>query len=61
MPSPKGRRPNLGSVPPPVDSKHHWRRLMNLVYLAEEDALFRWLRQVRATVEGAERRQRRAA
>jgi hypothetical protein len=56
-----GERPKLRLAPPPVDSEHHWRRLMNLVYLAEEDALFRWLRQVRATVEEAEPRQRRAA
>jgi len=35
---------------------------MNHLYgCAEEDELFRWLRQVRATVKEAERRQRRAA
>jgi hypothetical protein len=53
-------RPRL--VPPPVDSEHHWRELLNLLYLHEQDALFEWLRTVRVAVEEAEKeKQRRAA
>lgn len=55
------RRPNLRSSPPPGDSKYHWRRLMNHLYGCGEDELFKWARDVRATVEEAERKRRWAA
>lgn len=32
-----------------------WRRLLNVLYLAEEDELFRWLQTVRQLVEENER------
>jgi hypothetical protein len=50
------RRPNLRLSPPPVDSKHHWRRLLNHLYGCGEDVLLIWLRDVRRAVEEAERR-----
>jgi hypothetical protein len=52
---------SLKAVLPPPDHEPSWRRLQNLVYLAGEDALFEWLRGVRAYVERAERDKRRAA
>lgn len=40
-------------APPPPTDEANWRRLLNLVYIAEEDALFVWLRSVREAVEEA--------
>lgn len=54
-------RAKLRPVPPPADHEPSWRRLMNLVYLLEEDQLFAWLRCVRVAVEEHERLQRRRA
>ena len=42
------------AVPPPTDPES-WKRLMNFLFVHEEDALFRWLRGVRRVVEDAER------
>ncbi len=50
----------LRGVPPPVDSEHHWKRIMNLAYGAGEDELFRWLRAVRSEVCGKKGRGRAA-
>jgi len=43
---------------PPVDSEYHWKKLMNFLYVHEQDALFEWLRTVRTVVEEAERQRR---
>jgi hypothetical protein len=43
---------------PPVDSQYHWTKLMNLLFIKEQDGLFEWLRAVRAAVEEAERQRR---
>ncbi len=51
----------IRSVPPPVNSEHHWRRLMNHLYGCGEDELFVWLRSVRQAVEEAERAKGREA
>ena len=45
----------LKLVPPPPADEANWKRLMNLLYGLEEDALFEWLREVRAVVERAEK------
>ncbi len=37
-------------ISPPVDSEYHWRQLMNHLYGCGEDALFEWLRDVRAVI-----------
>lgn len=40
---------------PPVDSEYHWAKLMNLLFIREQDGLFEWLRAARqAVVEEAE-------
>ena len=54
-------RASLRPVPPPVDSEHCWRKVMNLAYGCGEDALFAWLRDVRAEVCGKEKPRRGAA
>jgi hypothetical protein len=51
----------LRQVPPPVDSEYHWKKLMNFLFLHEQDALFEWLRTVREAAEDAERKKGRAA
>ena len=55
-PPPPHDRPNSPRpvVPPPTD-RESWKRLMNFLFVHEEDALFRWLRGVRRVVEDAER------
>ncbi len=44
-------RTNLRLVPPSPDDPENWKRLMNVLFIHEEDALFRWARSVRAAVE----------
>ncbi len=51
----------LRPVPPPPDSEYMWRRLMNFLFVHEQDDLFVWLRSVRAVVEDAEKKAREAA
>ena len=51
--------PSRPVVSPPTDAEH-WKRLMNFLFVHEEDALFRWLRGVRRAVEEAEERERAA-
>ncbi len=46
---------------PPVDSEWHWNKLLNQLFLREQDGLFAWLRAVRAAVEEAERQKREEA
>lgn len=45
-------------VPPPPDDPENWIRLLNFLYLHEQDQLFVWLRGVRQAVEEAEARAR---
>ncbi len=45
---------------PPVDSEYHWKKLMNLLFIHEQDALFEWLRAVRAAVEEGQKREEAA-
>ncbi len=52
MPPPSGRA-DLRLAPPTADDPEYWRRLMNHLFLAEEDELFAWLRNVRAVVEAS--------
>jgi hypothetical protein len=59
--APMASREKLKPVPPPMDSEYHWRKLLNHLYGCGEDELFRWVRDVRAVVEEAERKRRRAA
>ncbi len=44
---------SLRLVPPPPTDAENWKRLMNFVYVHEEDALFEWLREVRAAIVAA--------
>ncbi len=44
-------RANLRLVPPSPNDPENWKRLMNVLFIHEEDALFHWARSVRATVE----------
>jgi hypothetical protein len=48
---------------PLPDDFERWKRLMNLVFLLEEDRLFEWLKTVQAAVEevGRGRKEREAA
>jgi len=46
---------------PPIDSEYHWKKLLNLLFIHERDALFEWLRAVRAAVEDAERQRKEEA
>jgi hypothetical protein len=50
MTADRTKAPPLTLVPPPPDDERMWRRLLNHVYLCEEDELFRWLRSVRQAV-----------
>ena len=59
MRAPTGRPDFLRPVPPPIDHEPSWRRLMNLLYLHEQDQLFAWLRGVRAAVEDAEKKRKK--
>ncbi len=52
---------------PPISSEYHWKKLMNFLYVREQDAflyvdeldaLFERLRTVRTVVEEAERQRR---
>ena len=63
QPRPAARPTMLRLAPPPIDHEPSWRRIMNLLYLHEQDQLFAWLRGVRAAGEEAEKKgqQRRAA
>ncbi len=54
-------RMRLRMVPPPPDDEQCWNKLLNYLFLKEQDALFRWLKGVRRTVEEAEKKRRRAA
>ena len=45
----------LRPVPPLPTDERCWRRLLNVLYLAEEDELFRWAQLVRQVVEENER------
>ncbi len=47
----------LRLVPPPVTDELTWRRLLNFLYLHGRDNEFRWLQNVRAALEEAERRE----
>jgi hypothetical protein len=40
----------LTLCPSPPDDEKLWARLLNHLYLCEEDELFRWARRVRAYV-----------
>lgn len=46
-------RANLRLVPPSPDDPENWIKLMNLVFISEEDQLFTWLRSVRAALEAS--------
>ncbi len=51
--TPPTGRTDLRLAPPAPDDPEAWKRLMNLLFVNEEDELFRWLRSVRAVVEEA--------
>lgn len=54
-------RRHLKAVTPPADHDPTWRRLLNVLYLHEEDVLFVWLRDsVRPAVREWEKRSRAA-
>ena len=58
-PPPVSRPGSPRPVPPPTD-RANWKKLMNFLYVHEEDALFRWLRGVRRAAEDAAQRERAA-
>ncbi len=45
---------SLRLVPPPPDSAEMWKRLLNRLYLDEEDELFKWAKATREAIPGAE-------
>ena len=49
---------SLRLVPLPPTDPEMWKRLLNRLYLLEEDDLFRWANEVRAAVIAAEERDR---
>ena len=49
---------HLKAVTPPVDNEYYWRRLLNFLYLHDEDEWFAWLKGARRMVEEAEKRRR---
>ena len=51
--TPPGGRADLRLVPPPANDPESWIRLMNLLFVSEEDDLFVWARGVRAAVEAS--------
>lgn len=48
---PKGGRADLRLVPPDPGDPESWKRLMNLLFVSEQDELFAWAQGVRAAVE----------
>ncbi len=44
------RRTDLCLVPPAPDDPENWKKLMNLLFVNEEDELFVWARGVRRVV-----------
>lgn len=51
-PPPNGRA-DLRLVPPAPDDAESWKRLMNVLFVHEEDELFVWARGVRAALEAS--------
>lgn len=51
---------SLRLVPPPPDDFENWKRLLNLLFILEEDRLFEWLRLVREEIVRVEREKRAA-
>jgi hypothetical protein len=45
------RPSHLKEAPPPVTDERCWRRVLNFMYLYEQDSLFVWLRSGRRVVE----------
>ncbi len=47
-------RADLRLVPPPPDDAENWTKLMNLLFLYEQDQLFVWARGVRRALQQQE-------
>ena len=50
------RRRSLHLVPPAPTDAENWKKLMNFLFVHEQDQLFVWLRSVRAAVDSAEKK-----
>jgi hypothetical protein len=49
-------RDRLRPLPPPVDSEFMWRKLLNALYVYEQDELFVWVKRVREEIARAEKK-----